>query len=235
MKSSLLILMLALTATTAVFAQDESDIVDETPDLLDEPEEEVDGFAVENLDEFLEAYKEKNKEKMAKLTIEIVKFSKSFQRRAKLMVAVKSQVLKMLKRFTDMERFGAMRQVILNLLMKLTSKDNKTPANLQSMIDWVEKRKIDGNSAESNLDDAQDSLKTALAAFKATQEPVVRAVEGIREATARGAAFDQEKVRELIQEVWDAAEANREKFLPSIEAAVKGFDLTVSRLRLREE
>lgn len=232
MKSAIIFLL--LVAATAVLADDMDEMPEEPSTGVDEEDALPDSFSDDNLDEFMEALQENDRERLAKLTISIVKYSKSFQRRAKLMVAFKSQILKMLKRFTDLERFGALRAVILNLLTKLTNKDNKTPAELQSMINWVEKRKREGTSAESTLDDAAESLKVALGAFRATQEPVVKAVQGIKETTARGQPFDQEKTRTLIQEVVDAAEANRDKFLPSIEAAVKGFDLTVSRLRLNE-
>ena len=141
----------------------------------------------------------------------------------------------MLKRFTDLERFGAMRGVILNLLTKLASKDTQTPADLQTMIDWVEKRKIDGSSVDPNLDEAVPILNVAKEAFLAVQLTVERAVEGVRDATAPGQPFDQEKTRVLIQEVVDAFEANGGKFLPNIEAVVRKFDLAYSMLRYKHE
>ena len=222
MKASILFLVLVCTVVCAGHWNDD-------------PAGEYEDVSEDNLGDFLEAFKEGDKERMAKLTMTIVSFSKTFQRKTKLMAAVKSTVLKMLKRFTDLERFGAMRAVILNLLTKLANKDTQTPADLQTMIDWVEKRKIEGASAEGNLDAAAEKLKVAKEAFLAIQEKAERAVEGVKDATARGQPFDQEKTRVLIKEVVDAFEANGDKFLPNIEAAVKGFDLAYSELRLKNE
>ena len=226
MKASILFLVLVCVAA-AVSAQrgsDNSDVVAAEGELRD--------ISDDNLEDFMKAFKEVDKEKMAKLTHKIVEFSESFQRRTKLMSAVKSTVVKIMKRFTDLESFAALRAVILNHLTKLASEDDRTPADLQSMIDWVEKRKIDGTSVDVHLDEAAARLKVAKGSFRAVQAKAKQAIEGVRDATAPGQPFDQEKVRALIKEAVDAFDANRDTFLPNIEAAVKGFDLTYSNLRV---
>jgi len=97
------------------------------------------------------------------------------------------------------------------------------------MIKWVQKRQIDGNSADSNLDDGAAHLQESLDAFNEAQEPVSRAVDYLFMET-----IENEKMRHLIQEVIDAAANNRDKYLENIEAALKSFDLAVMRLKKEE-
>lgn len=226
MKYFLVIVLFVLTANAAL-AQEEV-----TTDENDSPAVDQ-TFANNRLQEFLQAFRDQEKLLLSDLTTDIVKFSKSFQRRAKIMMAVKSHMLKTLHLFTDLERFGSMRTAILNMLTKMADQDNRTPDQLKAMISWIQKRKIDGQSADSHLDSAEGAFLSALQAFQKTQAPVIEAVNGIREATAAGTPFDQEKVRALITEVQHAADENRPNFLPSIAAAVNHLEDAVMHLRKR--
>lgn len=246
MKTSLTLVLLFCFAASTVFADDETfpEVSEgkpeeerplepeiEEPGSVDEDEGEFSEFAYVNLEEFLEAFKLNDKEAMAKFTIDIVKYSKRFQRKAKLMVLVKSNILKMVKRFVDLDNFARMRKGILGLLLKLDSRDVETPGRLQAMISWIQKRRIDGRSADANLDDAESRLTDALNSFNNVQKAVVAAVEGLQDSMGE-AEFDQEKVRTLINAVVSAASESQSKFLPSIQAAVQDFDQTIVRLRL---
>ena len=248
MKTSLSLVLLFCFAASTVFADDDPfpEVSEgqpeeerplepelEEPGSVDEDEGEFSEFAYLNLEEFLEAFKANDKEAMAKFTIDILKYSKRFQRKAKLMVLVKSNVLKMVKRFVDMENFARMRKGILGLLLKLDSRDVETPGRLQAMISWIQKRRIDGRSADENLDDAESRLKDALNSFENVQKAVVTAVEGLQDGVSGSVEeFDQEKVRALINDVVTVASEVQSKFLPSIQAAVQDFDQTIVRLRL---
>ena len=194
-------------------------------------------FAEQKLQEFLTAAGNNDRLTLSKLTKSLVKYGQSVQHRVKFMLSVKSSLAKLLRKISEMQRFADLRSSMLSLASKLLTDsrlqdDIKTPAQLQDMIDWVEKRKVNGKSVDENLDDAVVKWRDASESLARIQSAISESLAGVKQATA-GEQADQEKVKASVQLLTMVMESEKTRFLALLDAGLKQADLVVSLLKVQ--